>query len=231
MIDSVRNWFRDRRLRKFLGSTTHGWLLFQKGREYELKELGYDEALDCYYIQDEDGEDLYFEDELGRMGSLEGVPLGLASSQGRPILNAEDAEHATAFDEKSTDKKPLEDDQVVSVGEMRDSLQVARIERNGATDVEVINPFFDKERETDIVDLRPTFQLFRRSARPDTPRKAAKNAIEAERAKSGPDLGQIGYITTIFSAFFLGAIVTEFIAGGSSGGGVALPVMLEVWGV
>jgi len=230
MIDRVRNWFRDRRLRKFLGSTTHGWLLFQKGREYELKELGYDEALDCYFIQDEDGEDLYFEDELGRMGSLEGVPLGLASSQGRPIVDVQDAEHATAFDEKSTDKKPLKDDEVVTVKQMRESLQVARLELDH-TNVEVINPFIDKERETDIVDLRPTFQLFRRSARPDTPRKAAKNAIAAERAKSGPDLGQIGYITTIFSAFFLGAIVTEFIAGGSSGGGVALPVMLEVWGL
>jgi hypothetical protein len=230
MIDRIRRWLNDRRLRKFLSSTTHGWLLFQKGREYELKELGYDEALDCYFIQDEDGEELYFEDELGRMGSLEGVPIGLASSQGRPIVDVQDAEHATAFDEKSTDKKPLQDEDVVTVKQMRDSLQVARLELDHAY-VEVINPFIDKERQTDIVDLRPTFQLFRRSARPDTPRKAAKNAIEAERAKSGPDLGQIGYITTIFSAFFLGAIVTEFIAGGSSGGGVALPVMLEVWGV
>ncbi|MDR9412768.1 MAG: hypothetical protein RI531_09175, partial [Haloferacaceae archaeon] len=50
------------------------------------------------------------------------------------------------------------------------------------------------------------------------PRKAAKNAIEAERATQGIDLSQLTQIGTIFGAFLLGAITVEFIAGGGGGG-------------
>jgi len=227
----ISSWLREWHFKKFLNSTSNGWLLFQEGKDYSFKELAFDEDLGAYFVEDDDGEQLYFEDENGRMGNLEGKPLGLASSQGRPIVSVEDAEHATAFDDKRSDIPPLEDDDHISIGQVRDSLQVARIERDAGPDVEVINPFFDRTEQAEIVDLRPTFQLFRRSARPDTPRKAAKNAVEAERAKSGPDLGQIGFVGTIFGAFLLGAITVEFIAGGGGGGGVSLPVMVDVLGM
>ncbi|MDR9412763.1 MAG: hypothetical protein RI531_09145, partial [Haloferacaceae archaeon] len=55
---------------------------------------------------------------------------------------------------------------------------------------------------------------------PDTPRKAAKNAVEAERANQGMDFGSLMQIGTIFGAFMLGAITVEYIAGGSGGSSV-----------
>jgi hypothetical protein len=227
-VVDIRGWIRDWHFKKFLNSTSNAWLLWQEGKDYSFKEMAFDESLGAYFIEDDEGEKLYLEDEAGRMGNLEGKPLGLASSQGRPIVNIEDAEHATAFDDKRSDKPPLQDDDHISMGQVRESLQVAHIERGqGQPDVEVINPFFQREDNPQIVDLRPTFQLFRRSARPDTPRKAAKNAVEAERAKSGPDLGQIGFVGTIFGAFLLGAITVEFIAGGG-GGGVPVPIILDM---
>ncbi|WP_182013505.1 hypothetical protein [Haloquadratum walsbyi] len=61
--------------------------------------------------------------------------------------------------------------------------------------------------------------LFRHAADPQTPVKAAKNAVEAERAVSSFDLGQLSQIAGLFGAFLLGAITVEFIAGADSGSG------------
>ena len=229
MIDGIKQWWQTRRLSKFLSSSNNGWLLYQEGGEYDLKKLHFDEDLDCYYIE-RAGERLYFEDHISRMGRIMGHPLGLASSQGRAVVNAHDAELATAMDEKTNNKNPVDDDDVMQVGTMRESLHVARIEKDRGNNVDVINPFADLDDHPSIVDLRPTWQLFRRAARPDTPRKAAKNAVEAERAKSGPDLGQIGYVGSLFAAFLLGAITVEFIAGG----GASVPsvgIMIEALNV
>jgi len=96
--------------------------------------------------------------------------------------------------------------------------------------IAIINPFHHTDDEPDIVDVRPTARLFRRAARPDTPRKAAKNAVEAERASQGLDLGTVGQTAMILMSAFIGGILTYIgtTAGGGGGGGIALPIMLSI---
>jgi hypothetical protein len=57
-------------------------------------------------------------------------------------------------------------------------------------------------------------RLFRHGADPNTPKKAATNAIEAERAKSARDLGELLEWGKIAGSFLLGAIVAEYFGGG-----------------
>ena len=99
--------------------------------------------------------------------------------------------------------------------------------RDSEKSISIINPFHHIYDEPDIVDVRPVARLFRRSARPDTPRKAAKNAVEAERASQGLDLGTVGQTALILTSAFVGGLLTYigFTASGG-GGGIALPLIM-----
>jgi hypothetical protein len=66
----------------------------------------------------------------------------------------------------------------------------------------------------------------RHSGTSDLPRKAAENARLAERAAKGTNLGQIGYVGSIFGAFLLGAITVEFIAGGGGGSSIGVGISM-----
>jgi len=92
--------------------------------------------------------------------------------------------------------------------------------------IAIINPFQTIYDEPEIVDVRPVARLFRRSARPDTPRKAAKNAIEAERASQGLDLGTIGQTALILTSAFVGGLLTYIGTTSQGGGGIALPLII-----
>jgi hypothetical protein len=69
-------------------------------------------------------------------------------------------------------------------------------------------------------------RLFPQESSPDTPRKAADNAVEAERATQGLSMGKVGDWVQIVGSFLMGAITVEFIAGSSGGGGVDVPIMV-----
>jgi hypothetical protein len=61
------------------------------------------------------------------------------------------------------------------------------------------------------------------------PRKAAKNAVEAERNLEGTDWGEAVTYGAILSAFLLGAISSTYIGGGGGGGGgINIGLMIQV---
>jgi hypothetical protein len=92
----------------------------------------------------------------------------------------------------------------------------------------LINPFTTVDGK--ITDLRGIVKGMRHAGTSDLPRKAAENAKLAERASKGADLGQVGYVGSLFAAFLLGAITVEFIAGGgASGVSVGISLMPVIW--
>jgi hypothetical protein len=204
-----------------------GWLLVQSGNEYELEPVDYDPSADAYVIERGDDEDKeYYEDNLGMMHSLFGVPIGLVTDEQRPIVDADSARKAAAADQKVTDGGMLDPQETMPVQDVMNRMKVGTVQTQSGI-AHLVNPWHHKDDEPDIVDIRPTMRLFRHDARPDTPRKAAKNAVEAERATDGLNVGKLTDWVQIVGSFLMGAIVTEYIAGSSGGGGgVEIPVTL-----
>jgi len=228
MFEKLKWWRASRRFNKFLSFSPNGWLLVQHGRQYALYPIERDSDADAYYIETEDGKQ-YYEDNLGMMRSLNGVPFGIATDRGRPVVDAETAKTAAAMDQKDDEDRTLSPDDTLKLEDIMQHMTVGElVPEDARKKIAIINPFHHIYDEPDIVDVRPVARLFRRAARPDTPRKAAKNAIEAERASQGLDLGPIGQTAMILSAVFVGGLLVylAFTAGGS-GGGVSLP--LTMW--
>jgi hypothetical protein len=226
MFRGLKKRLAQRRLQKFLSFASHGWLLVQRGRNYKLYPMERDNDADSYIVETEDGKE-YYEDNLGMMRTLNGHPFGIATERGRPIVDAETAETAVAMDEKDDESKRLSPDSVVKIEDVMNHMTVGTLHpRDSDRSVAIINPFHLVEDEPDIVDVRPTARLFRRAARPDTPRKAAKNAVEAERASQGLDLGTIGQTALILTSAMVGGILTYIGTTAGGGGGLSLPIML-----
>jgi hypothetical protein len=201
-----------------------GWLLVQSGNTYRFEPVDYDTDAGAYTIDGEDGEQ-YFEDVAGQMRQLDGVPVGLAADDSRLIVDAETAKTATAVDDKVEDRGVLSPEEELSVSEIMNSMKVGSVQTaNGVS--HLINPFHKAEDEPDIVDVRPVVRLFSNNTAPDTPRKSAENAVEAERAVKGLNVGKLGDWVQIVGSFLMGAITVEFIAGSSGGGGVDVPIMI-----
>jgi len=215
---------------RFIKSAEHGWLLIQRGRNYQLYPMERDNDADAYVIETEDGKE-YYEDNMGMMRTLNGHPFGIATERGRPIVDAETAQTAAAMDNKDDEEQRLSPETAIKVSDIQDHMTVGTLVPDDAErKIAIINPFHLTDDEPDIVDVRPTARLFRRAARPDTPRKAAKNAVEAERASQGLDLGTVGQTAMILMSAFIGGILTYIgtTAGGGGGGGIALPIMLSI---
>ena len=214
----IRQWRINRLKDKLANVSNDGWLWVQRGNQYELEELHRDSDADAYYIETDDETREYYEDNLGMMHSFRGAPFGIATDRARVITDGETAQIATAMDQKDDNNELVTEDSVFRLGDIMQHLTVGQIEAPGGGKAIIVNPFHRQADEPDIVDVRPITKMMRRASRPDTPRKAAKNAIEAERATQGIDLSQLTQIGTIFGAFLLGAITVEFIAGGGGGG-------------
>jgi|AKVG01.1.fsa_nt_gi hypothetical protein len=225
--DKELGFFRKKALDYVLGgSASDGWLMVQRGNKYELEAAEYRSDADAYVVTDEEGEEQFFEDSAGLMHTFRGVPLGIATDEARPIVDGDTAQVATAAGEKMTDGGVLTSDQQLSVNDVRKRLKVGEVNTQYGS-VHIVNPFHRKDDEPDIVDLREAVRLFPNKTSPDTPRKAADNAVEAERATGGLDVGQLTDWVQIVGSFLMGAIVTEYIAGSSGGGGgVEIPVTL-----
>ncbi|HKJ86545.1 MAG TPA: hypothetical protein VKA06_10745 [Spirochaetia bacterium] len=227
MIEGLKWWRARRRFNKFLSFSEQGWLLVQSGKTYTLYPLNRDTDADAFYIETDDGRE-YYEDNLGMIRSLNGFPFGIATDRGRPIVDAEAAKTAAAMDQKDDEDRQLTEDSHLKVSDIMQHMTVGELHpRDSEKSISIINPFHHIHDEPDIVDVRPVARLFRRSARPDTPRKAAKNAVEAERASQGLDLGTVGQTALILTSAFVGGLLTYigFTASGG-GGGIALPLIM-----
>lgn len=209
-----------------LNRRDEGWLLVQSGNEYVLEPVDYDADADAFIIERDGEEDQFFEDNMGMMHSLFGVPIGLATDEARPIVDADSAKTASAADQKVTDGGIMAKEETLEVGEVMNRMKVGTVQTGNGI-AHLINPWHHENDEPDIVDIRPTMRMFRHDSSPDTPRKAAKNAVEAERATGGLDVGALTDWVQIVGSFLMGAIVTEYIAGSSGGGGgIDIPVTL-----
>jgi len=226
MLSGLKWWWNSRRFNKFLNYAEHGWLLVQRGRNYTLYPLERDIDADSYYIETEEGRE-YYEDNLGMMRSLNGHPFGIATDRGRPIVDAETARTAAGMDAKDDEERRLKPDSLLKVEDIMKHMTVGELHpKESERSIAIINPFQTIYDEPEIVDVRPVARLFRRSARPDTPRKAAKNAVEAERASQGLDLGTIGQTALILTSAFVGGLLTYIGTTSQGGGGVALPLII-----
>ena len=212
-----------RAMAKVLQASADGWLLIQQGQRYLLREVEHDNGAITASIDEEthhwEGDDM--------MHSLAGVPFGLAVAGPASVV---DAETAAAVEHLNPEPEvpALEADEELAAHQIRDRLQVGQVETEQGV-VSLINPFTAVDGR--ITDLRGIVRAMRHSGTSDLPRKAAENARLAERAAKGTNLGQIGYVGSIFGAFLLGAITVEFIAGGGGGSsiGVGISVMPVIW--
>lgn len=231
---------RDVLLKRIFRSNREGWLLRQSGNRYELKPLQRADDADAFLIGNGDQESSeWVEDKADRMHSLFGVPVGLALDPKRPIVDVETAAAAEGLATKSTDGGLIRNGQVehVSHEELKEALHIGTVEETAQQGQQVvqetihyINPFMHHEDAPEIVDLRRVAQWFRHDADSDAPKKAAKNAVEAERAfDSLSDLKEFGKVLASFIAGAVAAFIGS--SGGGGGGGVSVPLMLDVLAV
>jgi hypothetical protein len=218
--------FRGMLFRQILRSNKDGWALTQRGTRYTFDPLDREEDANCYKI-DRDGNEEYVEDAGGMMHTLEGVPLGLRVEDDRPMVDIEAAEATHAMDEKAPDggelATPVPGDPEYAVDDLGDIEPDEAEERliigykeGERRKLMYINPFELRDKVPDLVDLRNVPKVLRHDSDPDTPRKAAKNAVEAERA--GQKWDDIKTWAKNSGYFLLGAIAT-YIGTTSTGGG------------
>jgi len=209
-------------LRNLLRSNKEGWALVQKGTKYELEPLTRDEEVQAYRIGDKNSGS--YLDDTGLMHTLEGTPLGLALEGKRPMVDIETAVAAEGASQMIADGGELARDQQLSIQDMQDRLKIGEVHGQNRS-VMYVNPFVDRDKSEDIVDLRNITQLLRYNTDSDTPRKAAKNAKEAERAFE--KYGGVKEVGKALAYVMVGAIATYIGTtggGGGGGGGVTLPV-------
>jgi hypothetical protein len=84
------------------------------------------------------------------------------------------------------------------------------------------------EKQMDIIDVRQITSLLSHAGSPDTPRKTAENAAQAERAFE--NWGELKRNASLIAAFVIGAIMMYIgmSNGGGGGGGVSLMVDLAL---
>jgi len=250
------DYVRDGLLRKILQSNRAGWVLTQRGTTYELDPVERDSDANCYKIGDGDDTE-YVEDTAGMMHSLEGVPLGLRLEGERPIVDVETVESIVGQETKVMDGgeiEPVDGDEwpadpdpdphdlaEFDTDELEDHFIIGK-KTGKRRKILYVNPFTLRERIPDLVDLREAPKALQHDTDPDTPRKAAANAVEAERATLS-DWGEVWDFAKYAGAFLLGGIATYMgttASGGGGGGGVTesvdvgltiAPVIMDIAGV
>jgi len=205
----MRGWLR----RKWIRSNKDGWILLQRGNRYGIVPVDREDGMAVIEV---DGDRQYLEGE-DRMLNLDGVPFGLALEGPRDIVDVEAAAASTEVADMTDIGGANMAKDSFTLEEVADRIKVGELATDGGK-VTYLNPYIDLDPKR-IVDLRHITKLFAHSGTSDTPRKAAKNAIEAERSIQGRDFGQLVQYGTIVGAFLLGAITVEYIAGSGGGGG------------
>ena len=196
------------------------------GTKYDLETVEYDgvegKAWRAGGEDDDDRE--YFDDAGGRMRTLFGKSFGLAVDDDiSAIVDATDAKIGEKEAAKMADGGTLDDETKSVLEDIRERAHIGSMEKsyqNGVKQrIDYVNPFveLDEDDAGTIVDVRDAVTLLSKNGSPETPRKTAENAAQAERAFE--DWGELKRNASLIAAFMMGAIVTEFIAGGGGGGG------------
>lgn len=213
---------RDAMLKQILRSNKDGWCLVQRGNSYDLEPLTREEDADAYRIGDKDDAE-WVEDEAGLMHSMYRVPFGLKLESKRPIVDVNTAAAAEGTAGKLTDGGQLTGSETFSLEDLQDRLHIGTLNAGERTFV-YVNPFVERATER-LHDLREIGRVMTHDANPDTPRKTAKNAKEAERAFDRGDLKEKG----MYLASFVAGGIVAYIGGsggGGGGGGVSMPMVL-----
>jgi hypothetical protein len=90
---------------------------------------------------------------------------------------------------------------------------------------EEVETEIETEKRMNIIDVRDVTSILSHAGSPDTPRKTAENAAQAERAFD--DWGELKRNASLIAAFVIGAIMMYIgmsNGGGGGGGGVSLMI-------
>jgi hypothetical protein len=93
---------------------------------------------------------------------------------------------------------------------------------------EEVETVVERETRMDIIDVRDITSALSHAGSPDTPRKTAENAAQAERAFD--DWGELKRNASLIAAFVIGAIMMYIgmsNGGGGGGGGGGVSIMLD----
>jgi hypothetical protein len=219
-------------LKQIFRSNKDGWALVQRGNAYSLEKMERDADAGAWVIDGKDGEEHFCTDPGDQLHNFFGVPFGLKLGGKRPLVDVGTAAAAEGASEQAADGGRLVAEDELSLQEMQDRLEIGELEmpQHNAV-VKYINPYLEVPRDR-LVDVRDIAQFMRYEGGSDVPRKAAKNAKEAEQALDG-GYGDLKEFGKVLAAFIAGA-VAAFIGssgGGGGGGGVSVPVMLDIAGV
>jgi len=218
-MNRIYKWWNDRRLRKFLNANEDGWVLTQKGNRYSMDRIIREEDTGMYKTAESEE---YIEDNAGMMHTIGGVPFGLRRDDSRPIVDIASAEIANEAANKLPDGGAIKPDDTFTIEEISERLMVGKFRNGRGEEIHYLNPFVEVDSDK-IVDLRNIGKLFHHDANPDAPRKAAENALEAERAlDEGVDLGELGK----YGMFVLMLVLGYGFGSQTSGGGVSIGLML-----
>jgi hypothetical protein len=122
---------------------------------------------------------------------------------------------------RSSDDTPPTPDELGSSGD--DDAEPDEITTQIDEEVETV---VERETRMDIIDVRDITSVLSHAGSPDTPRKTAENAAQAERAFD--DWGELKRNASLIAAFVIGAIMMYIgMSNGGGGGGGGVSIMLD----
>lgn len=214
-------------LRQILRSNRTGWALVQRGNEWSLDKLTRDEDTGAYRIGSESDAE-WVTDPGDMMHSWHGVPVGLKLEEKRPMVDVQAAAASHEAAEASTDGGAITAEDTYTATDLQEKLVVGSMQAGNRV-VQFINPFKRLPKD-EFVDLRNITKLMRYDAGSDVPRKAAKNATEAERAVKG-GYGDLKEFGKVLASFLMGAVAAYIGSSGGGGGGISVPIMMDAMAV
>jgi len=221
-MNRLTRWWADRRIRRALRSNGEGWVLTQRGNEYRIEPITREEDTGMYKTEDSDD---YIEDNAGMMHTLMGVPFGLRRDDSRPVVDVVAAQVGEGAASKLPDGGTISAEDTFTIEEISERLLVGKFRNDHGEVIHYLNPFVHIDSD-ELVDLRNIGKLFLHDSNPDAPRKAAENALEAERAlDDGYDLSQI----VQFGMMVVFLVLGYGFGSQTSGSGISIGLMLLPW--
>jgi hypothetical protein len=221
-MNRIKRWWAERHIRKGLRSNANGWVLTQRGKEYDIEPITREEDTGMYVTEDTDE---YIEDNAGMMHTCHGVPFGLRRDDSRPIVDVVAAQVADGAARKLPDGGTINETDQFTIEEISKRLLVGKFRNGRGETIHYLNPFVHVDPD-ELVDLRNIGKLFLHDSNPDAPRKAAENALEAERAlDDGIQWGELGR----YAMFIVMLVLGYGFGSQSSGSGISIGLMLMPW--
>jgi len=226
-MNRIKQWIAIWHLKKFLKANKTGWVITQRGNEYSIEPIKRNE-LGGY---DTIGTDEVVEDNAGLMHNLMGVPLGLRVDDQRPIVDVLSAQVGKEVAHKLPDGGEIKQGEQFTIEQLQDMLMVGKFRTDNGL-IHYVNPFVHIDGSK-VVDLRHVAKLFVHDSDPDAPRKAAANAIEAERAVADDRFSEVVKYGMLLGAVLIGFGLASYSGGGGAGGSSSIDLgvgMISLWG-